>query len=298
MATAFQPLRPDEPLGVVALSGPADHDALERGLGVLRGWGHPVLLAPNLDARKGYLAGGDDARLAGLLSVIDRGARIVVAVRGGYGSTRLLSKLPWPRLADGGIVVVGFSDLTAVINPLVGLGGAVQVHGPMVTGGLADSGNARRLRAVLGGELTGKPLFHFSSRSVVTPGRARGVAMGGNLSVLCSLLGTPWQPDFSDSVLFLEDVREPLYRLDRLLTHLEGSGTLRRVKALISGSLRGCGPVAERSARWRELLAAAAPPGAPVVVDQPFGHSAKNRAFPIGAIVDVDTSTGLISWSG
>ncbi len=97
-------------------------------------------------------------------------------------------------------------------------------------------------------------------------------------------------------MLFLEEVGEPLYRLDRLLTQFRSSARLRGVKALICGSLRACGRVAERAERWRSMVAEAAPPEAPVVVDLPFGHAARNLAFPIGGTVEVDTGAGVIRW--
>jgi muramoyltetrapeptide carboxypeptidase len=168
----------------------------------------------------------------------------------------------------------------------------------MVAAGLDRPGNARRIHALLAGGPGGAPLFRFSEASVVRHGDVEGVAMGGNLSMLCALQGTGFAPDLDGGILFLEDVGEPLYRLDRMLTHLVGSGTLRRVKALISGSLRGCRPATERARRWPELLAEAAPRGCPVVVGLPFGHDAKNLAFPLGATVRVSTAPGLVSWSG
>lgn len=297
MDVRFTPLGRDEPIGVVALSGPIAVERLDVGLAELESWGRPVVVAPNLTTRSGYLAGSDDERLAGLDWVLDRGARTVVAARGGYGLTRLLGRLPWERMVSSGVRCVGFSDMTALTGPLVERGRAAQVHGPMVASGLDDPRSSARLRSLLEGELVGRTLFEFGVDEVVRDGRAEGPSKGGNLSLICSLLGTPWQPDFEGSVVFLEDVGEPAYRLDRMLTHLRSSGRLRGVKALISGSLRGCGPVAERTHAWRRMVLESAPPEAVVVVDQPFGHGARNLAFPIGAVVEVDTAAGVIRWS-
>ena len=147
------------------------------------------------------------------------------------------------------------------------------------------------------GELVGEVLFRFPRRSVVRAGRAEGRAVGGNLSVLTSLLATPWEPDFDGAVLLLEDVDEPLYRLDRMLTHLRSSGRLRNVKALIGGSLRGCRPASIRAKMWRSLLLEAAPAGAPIVIGLPFGHGATNMAFPIGGRVTLDTRARKLRWS-
>lgn len=298
MARPFVPLAPGEPIGVVALSGPVESpDALAEGLRTLEGWGHPLVLAPNLRSRDHYLAGGDDARLAGLDWVIGQGARVVMAVRGGYGVTRILPALPLQRLAARGVCFVGFSDTTALLSAMVAAGSAPQIHGPMVAAGLSRRPNGDRLRAMLEGRLAGAALFRFSQRRVIRAGRCQGRAVGGNLSLLVSLIGTPFEPDLEGAVLFLEDVGEPLYRLDRMLTHLRSSARLRGVKALICGSLRGCGPVRERAATWRRLAVEAAPEDAAVVADLPFGHSARNLAFPIGATVEVDTDAGLIRWS-
>jgi muramoyltetrapeptide carboxypeptidase len=113
---------------------------------------------------------------------------------------------------------------------------------------------------------------------------------------MTALIGTPWEPEFDGSLLFLEEVGEPLYRLDRMLTHLRASGRLRKVKALIGGSLRDCRPASERPGIWRRLLLEAAPPDAPVVVDLPFGHGATNLAFPVGGVVELDTDLAAILW--
>ncbi len=295
MSTTWHPIQPDEPIGVVALSGPVDPAKLAAGLEVLRGWGHPVIEASNLRREESYLAGRDGERLNGLAEVVEGGARIIVAARGGYGSARLLDRIGWRELSDRCVCMVGFSDLTAVLNPL-GNNGVPQVHGPMVASGLDVRFNAKRLYSVLRGELIGEPLFQIPEHSVVRGGRAEGRVLGGNLTVLISLIGTPWEPDFDGCILFLEEVNEPLYRLDRLLTHLRSSGRLRNVKALIGGSLRGCRPASERPDVWRRLLLEAAPECAPVVVDLPFGHAKANLAFPIGATVEIDTKALQIVW--
>ncbi|MCJ7756317.1 MAG: LD-carboxypeptidase, partial [Thermoanaerobaculales bacterium] len=288
MKSIWRPLEPGEPIGVVALSGPVDPVKLEAGLEVLRGWGHPVIEAVNLRAEDGYLAGSDAERLAGLDEILAAGVRWVMAARGGYGSTRLLPSVSLERLRDREVSLIGYSDLTAFLNPLAQNGGAVQIHGPMVAAGLARPHNAKRLRALLTGELSGGVLFRFPEGAVARSGRAAGPSLGGNLTLVTALLGTPWEPDFDGCVLFLEEVGEPLYRLDRMLTHLRGSGRLRNVKALIGGSLRGCGPVSDRSDGWRRMLVEAAPAEVPVVVGLPFGHGAANLAFPIGATVEID----------
>ncbi len=290
---SFRPLPPGESIGVVALSGPVDAERLDRGLAVLRSWGHPVMEAPNLRRRgpREYLAGEDGERLGGLLELLDRGVRHFVAARGGYGCMRLLEHLPWERLTGGGVTFAGYSDLTPLLNALAGRG-VVQVHGPMVSGGLGGPESAGRLRNFLEGGLTGGELFRFPPASVVVPGRAEGVVAGGNLSMICAVLGTPWEVRLEGTLLMLEDVGEPLYRIDRMLTQLRLSGRLGGVKALIWGDLDEARMSREE---FGQLLAAAAP-GVPVVLGLPFGHGQRNLAFPIGARAELDTGRGSIFW--
>ena len=290
----FTPLGPDDPIGVVALSGPIDPERLDRGIRVLKSWQRPLIVAPNLGHRSRYL----DGRLFYFTSNRNGGARTVLAARGGYGLTRLLGRVPWRRLIEDGIRFVGFSDVTALMGPLVERGGVTQVHGPMVAAGLEDEQSAERLRRLLEGEVIGRTLFAFGADEVVRHGHASGSAKGGNLSLLASLVGTPWQPDLKDAVVFLEDVGEPAYRLDRMLTHIGASGMFRGVKALISGSLCDCPGIGERSTEWRELLEEAAPPGTPIVTGISFGHRTPNMAFPLGTQITVDTFSGRIDWSG
>lgn len=291
----WHPLEPGEPIGVVALSGPVDPAKLTDGLKVIRSWEFPVELASNILNREGFLAGSDEARLEGLVGLLDRGVRVFVAARGGYGVTRLLDRLPWERLVSERVCFVGFSDLTAILNPLAT--SAIQIHGPMVAAGLNHRANADRLLDLLQGRLVGEPLFEVPPESVLRHGRAEGIVMGGNLSLLSSLMGSPWEPDFDGRVLFLEEVSEAPYRLDRMLTHLRSSASFSGVKALIGGSLHDCRPHSECMERWSELLLEAAPEGVPVVAGLPFGHGARNTAFPVGASVVVDTRRGAVSWS-
>jgi muramoyltetrapeptide carboxypeptidase len=253
------------------------------------------MLASNLRDRENYLAGSDDDRLGGLLELLDRGVRTFIAARGGFGSTRLLDRIPWERLTADEVQFSGFSDLTAVLNPLAA--SVVQIHGPMVAAGLVRKANARRLRDVMEGRMVGRDLFRIPGDCVLRHGTAEGKALGGNASLLSALMGTPWEPDFDDGVLFVEDVSEPPYRLDRLLTHLRSSASFSGVKALVGGSLRGCRPEPECRARWSELLLEAVPSTVPVIVGMPFGHGARNLAFPVGASVVIDTRRGAVSWS-
>lgn len=114
--------------------------------------------------------------------------------------------------------------------------------------------------------------------------------------MLQTLLGTPFELDLSEAVLFVEEVDEPAYRLDRMLTHLASSATFVGVKAFVFGSLHGCGRGGDRPGWWRSLILDVVPPGIPVVDGLPFGHLTANMALPVGVPVEVDTGTGCVTW--
>jgi len=281
----------------MAPAGPCQADALAAGVAFLKARGFEVLLAPNALSRTRYLAGSDAERLAGIEWLLDRGARALIATRGGYGAARILHDLPWERLAAWHGWVVGFSDLTALHSAMATRFPRATLHAPMV----ASFGRDPRGGQLTVDWLTGRAprlLFEVGGPHVLRPGIARGISIGGTLSLLAALVGTPFEPDYDGAVVFLEEINEPLYRLDRLLTQLRLSSRLGRATAVIAGRLVSCGRGEERwRDRWRELLLEAAP-GAVVAEGLPFGHGRENVPFPLGVEVEVDTVRGEISWGG
>jgi muramoyltetrapeptide carboxypeptidase len=281
----------------MAPSGPCPPDALGAGVEFLRGQGFEVLLAPNVLSRARYLAGSDDERLAGIAWLLDEGVDALIATRGGYGVPRLLPGIPWERLASWQGWVVGFSDVTALHAALATRFPRATLHGPMVASFGRDPRGAELTVAWLTGRAP-RRIFELDGSHVVRPGIVRGVSAGGTLTLLAALVGTPFEPEYEGSVLFLEDVGEPLYRLDRLLTQLRLSSRLGRVTAVVAGRLALCGRGEEKwRDRWRELLLEAAP-GAVVAEGLPFGHGRENVPFPLGVEVVVDTVRGEITWGG
>ncbi len=282
---------------MMAPAGPCPPEALDAGVARLRARGYQVLLAPNARSRTGYLAGSDRERLDGIGWLLDRGVDALLAARGGYGVMRILPEMPWDRLARWGGWVAGFSDITALHSALATRYGRATLHGPMVSSLARDPGSAESLLAWLSGAGGGEP-FRFSPRNVLRPGVARGVSAGGTLSILAALAATPFEPEYDGCVLFLEDVGESLYRLDRLLTQLRLSSRLAGARAVILGRLTRCGRgEAGWRERWRALVLEAAP-AAVVVEGLPFGHGGANVAFPLGVEVEVDAERGVISWGG
>jgi muramoyltetrapeptide carboxypeptidase len=285
---------------VVAPAGPIERESLEAGLRVLAGR-YEATWEPGLLSRSRYLAGADARRADELRAALgDPRAKAVIAARGGYGSLRLLPRL-WPASAhDGGPpmfgrpkLVVGFSDITALHCALQAMG-QVSIHGPSVNQ-LATQPReiAERLFALLEDAtvppsgITGTPLVG---------GVAEGPLLGGNLSLLSRLLGTPWLPDLGGAVLLLEDVTEQPYRLDRMWTHLRLAGVLEKIHALALGDFTECEePGADFTSR-DVLSTLAAETGLPCVAGLSIGHGAVNVPVALGTRVRLDGGTGTLSF--
>jgi muramoyltetrapeptide carboxypeptidase len=292
------PLQPGARVGVMALSGPPPAAALERGLEVLRTAGWEPVVARNALNHDGYLAGNDGARVRGLEELLAADVQALVAARGGSGIMRVLPSLPWECLTAWEGWLVGFSDVTALHAALATRGRLATLYGPTVTSLPRHPRSTERLFGWLLGRAE-RRLFEVKACHIVRPGSVRGVAIGGTLTMLAALVGSSYEPCYDGAVLFLEDVGEPLYRLDRLLTQLALSSRLARVNGIVAGQLSRCGRgEADWRDRFRQLLAAVAPPSAVVLEGLGFGHGAVNTPIPLGVEVEVDTVRGEIVWGG
>jgi muramoyltetrapeptide carboxypeptidase len=291
-------IRAGDTVGVVAPAGVVDAERLQRGVRILEGWGLEVVTGDAVLARSAYLAGSDEARQRDLQRALDDpGMRAVFAARGGYGSQRLVPGIDLAGFRRAPKPVVGFSDLTALLSAMVEAG-TIGFHGPMVASDLAAGLTPRSLEHLR--RLLTDPDYRFELEVPVgvRPGRARGRLVGGCLSVFVTLLGTPWMPDTRRAVLFLEDVHEWPYRLDRLLTHLRQAGLLDDLAGLVFGTMAACRPQDGVDALdvARELFADAP---YPVGFGLAAGHHAsgdgiENLALPLGAVVELDCTRGRL----
>lgn len=288
-------LSPGDLLGVAALSGPVEAGALRRGCEALEGMGYRVRVAENAASRSGVLglAGSDEERLQGYRSlVLDPEVRGVFLARGGYGITRLLPRLDPLEVSRDPKVHCGFSDATALHAFLLTRCGIPSFHGPMVAADLSrdlDPLVARYFPSMLEGRAPAE--VEAPGADVLVPGSATGRLVGGCLSLLVALLGTPEEMDTGGAVLFLEDVAEEAYRLDRMLGTLERSGRLDKLAAVLIGNLSGITfGGAEDASRLRALLVERLGGlGVPVALGLPFGHRGPNVPLPVG---------GRVTWDG
>ncbi len=284
--------RPGAPLAVAAPAGRVEPAGLEAGLAVLAGLApeSEILAGPQVLSVDAYLAGPDEdraAHLAGLMA--DESLGLVMAARGGFGCSRLLPLLDLAGLAASRPCVLGFSDITCLLGALV-MHGLIALHGPVATQlPRLDQASLGDLAALLAGR---PPWPNELAGQGLTAGQASGPLLGGNLTMLCHLLGTPWFPDLTGAVLLIEDTGEAPYRLDRLLTQLELAGALDQVAGVAVGRLSGGGEdppeVLEAVTRRLEPLAK------PVVMGLPVGHGAANRLLPLGAAAEIDGAAGRL----
>jgi len=282
-------------IAVLAISSPSELDRIEEAKRDLEAQGSRVTLAANIAHRfHGYLAGDDDERVTELNRFLNSDEfDAFFFARGGYGAMRILDRVDYEAIRRNPRPIVGFSDLTALHQAVAIRCGLVTFHGPMLNldffNGLSPQ-NDDWFWSMLAGEA---PLTHrFSSPQVVMEGEAEGILFGGCLSLITALIATPYDFWIDDGIWFWEDVDEPLYRVDRMLTHLRLSGRLRNIRGVIIGKLKGCGSESEIDALLRETFGTA---GIPVVRDLPFGHLGDNLLMPIGVPVRLSTREGTFT---
>lgn len=287
------PVLPGGTIGVVAPGGAVNPDALERGIATLESLGFRVRVGEHVLARHRYFAGTPEMRLADLVAMLgapEVGA--VVCARGGYGTAQLLPLLDRDLVARPKLVV-GYSDVSPLLGWLVEHCGLVAVHGPMVATDFAKGVTDRaaaRFAALLA---SAGASWREPVSDVLVQGIATGRLVGGCLSSLAALLGTPYAVETDGAVLFLEDVAERPYRVDRMLTHLRLAGKLDTVAAVVLGSFAECDGSADDVVAdvFREFFRDAP---YPVVAGFPAGHLSENLPLTLGLPVRVDADAGFV----
>ena len=283
-------LRPGDTIGVISPAGCVSKRALVKGLEVLESFGFKVCLTPHVYDRENYLAGSDEARLSDFHEVfLDPNIKGVLCARGGYGAMRLLPKVRYDLIAQNPKFLVGFSDITALLIAVHARCGLITVHGPTVRSlGTGDLRSRESLLRLLTG---GRPLsIPLEEGGCLFPGKATGPVIGGNLSLICHLMGTPYEPPLQGSILFIEDCGEPLYRVDRMLTYLALTGGLKKISGIIVGTFDDSDGrlqveelVKERLEDFRIRI--------PAATGLPIGHGETNLALPLGARAELDTES-------
>lgn len=272
-------------IGLIAPAGPPRPETLPRVPALLEAHGFKAKLMPGVagPSHLGYLAADDATRLADLHAAFaDPEVDAVMCLRGGYGCARLLDRIDTALLRRNPKLLVGFSDISSLIGLLDGLG-LPSLHAPMPSSNLLEPGSEDDARALFEGLHRGLRRGDLIAPTGLVPHAlnrgeaASGRLIGGNLAVFTALLGTPWAPRAQGALLFLEDVDEAPYRVDRLLAQLRHAGVLETVAGFLLGGFTGTDePVDAVLADY--LL----PLGKPVLAGWPSGHQSPNIALPMG----------------
>jgi muramoyltetrapeptide carboxypeptidase len=292
-------LRPGDQVMLVSPSGPARPERVARGVALLEGWGLRVALAPEVYARHWYFAGTDEQRIAAMQAALrDPGIRGVICTRGGYGVQRIVDDLDIAAVRADPKVVVGFSDITALQLALWRGARLATVHGPGAAwlDERTPEASAESLRAAM---MTADPVTVAADAAEETfgvrvPGRATGTLLGGNLCLLASSIGTPDFPPLAGAILLLEEVAEPPYKVDRMLTQLRRTGLLRGLAGVALGQFIDCAddwPVSivdVLAERLGDL-------GVPVLGGLPVGHGHGQRSVPVGVPATIDVAAGTLT---
>ena len=286
------PLKKGDTIGIIAPAGPVrNEDDFSAGLKILTDMGLKTRYQSDVLRHNGYLAGTDRERLAELHDLWrDPEVQAILAVRGGYGCLRLLPELDFALIRRQPKMLIGFSDLTVLLTAIHRQTGLITFHGPMLT---TLPRSDRDSREAFFNLLTGRsgPELKVKGLEILKGGQACGRLLPGNLTSLVHLLGTPWEPEWQDAILVLEDIGEAPYRIDRLLTHLWASGRLERIAGLILGDFDQCGDVEPIWQRTLELLANRP---IPIWGNFPCGHGSRNQILPVGVEAQLDSSSARL----
>jgi muramoyltetrapeptide carboxypeptidase len=288
-------LRPGNRIGVVAPAGCVEPDALLRGAQVIRDQGFEVELSSRILESKGYLAGDERNRADDLIDFFQRSdINAIFCARGGFGSAQLLPFLIQSNFRPSPKIFAGYSDITILLNWLRNQFGLVTFHAPMVAMELAHGLNGRTQEAFWGLLTGAQSEWQVELAEVIRPGKAEGEMMGGCLSVLVTTLGTPYEIQTDGKLLFLEDVGERPYRIERMLTHLKMAGKLDHLAGLVFGDFTNCEAEGPRGVlRIIDEIFAKAP--YPVLTGMPAGHGNENITLPFGVRMILDGNSRALS---
>ncbi|MEH2317506.1 S66 peptidase family protein [Nostoc sp.] len=288
------PLKPGDLLRVIAPSGALrELEPFARSVEIWRSHGYQVEISPKIDDKWGYLAGTDEDRRNQLAAAWqDPDCRGILCARGGFGSTRILENWHWEQNSELPKWLIGFSDITALLWSLYNVG-ISSLHGPVMTT-LADEPDwsiERLFNWVEGRDI--QPLKGYAWGG----GIATGILLPGNLTVATHLLNTPMQPNFDGVILALEDVTEPPYRIDRMLTQWRLSGSLSKLRGIALGGFTRCqAPPNVPSFSVEEVLRdRLGDLNIPIVSNLPFGHDSPNAALPVGIEATLDGDAGILA---
>ena len=289
-------IAPYQKVSVIAPSGALrEKERFDQGCKIWRDRGYELIIPDDLSQPWGYLAGTDEQRCQQLIEAWNDPESVAIAcARGGYGSMRLLEKLDWKKLSDRPKWLIGFSDITALLWGFAKYKNIGGLHAPVIN---TLASEPERSQQQLFDWLEGKVNQITLSGEGWGNGKATGILLPANLTLATHIIGTSICPDLENVILAIEDVSEPPYKVDRMLTHWRWSGHLQKLKGIAIGRFSQSEvstPSFTMSEVWRDRLSDL---GIPIVINLPFGHDGENAPLPVGCNAEIDAVKGVLSYS-
>lgn len=298
-------LKSGNTIGLIAPGSNAwEDEEIHFAMDVLRSFGFKIKQGKHLFQRHGYLAGSDKERASDINQMFkDKSIDGIFCLRGGYGSPRVLPYLDYDLIAKNPKALIGYSDITALLNAIYARTGLITFHGPIAKQNFTEY-TVKSFKDVIfeakkSIELATPPLFEAvegqaekdNRLTLITKGSAKGRLIGGNLSLMVKLVGTPFEPDYKNKILFLEDVEEAPYRIDGMLTHLKIAGRLNQLAGIVFGKCTDCEAKSPPSLSIEQVLKdRLGDLGIPILKGVMIGHIDDMATIPIGAMATLDAS--------
>lgn len=302
-------LKAGDTIGLIAPAGAVEEEeSITMAKEVFTYFGFSVKEGINIRARYGNLAGTDEQRLEDLHRMFaDESVQAIVCIRGGNGASRLLSRIDYDLIARNPKILLGYSDVTALLLAFYTKVGLVSFHGVVgistwsnyVAQLFKDQFFDNKLACFENPKKSDTQIIQYKDRiQTITPGIVEGTIIGGNLTLLAGLCGTPYLPDFTDKILFVEEIDEKSDRLDRMFCQLMNAGVLSKIKGFIFGKCTNCGPSGGYGALTIEQMLNdyIKPLGIPAYSGAMIGHISDQFLMPIGVLARVDASVGKIEY--
>lgn len=278
-------LAKNQTVGVIAPGSPVSKSEIEKGIALLESHHLKPIPGKHLFDSAKYLAGYDIDRASDLHHMfLDPEIKAIFCARGGYGATRLLHMIDFNIIAQNPKILVGFSDITALLFAIYKKTGLITIHGPTLSQ-LSKNDNLIHLLRLI--TVPYRPQITMKKGRVIRSGQAKGIILGGNLSIICSLCGTSFLPSFKNKILFIEETGESPYRIDRMLTQLVLTNKLNELSAIVIGEMNAGDEKETIDEILEERLAGLT---VPIISGLPVGHGTENISLPLGlpALVDTD----------
>lgn len=291
-------LRLGDTVGLISPAGIIDSEDVLQAREIFTSLGLKVKPGRHILDRYGYLAGIDRNRARDVNAMFaDKSVKAIIAMRGGWGGNRILPLLNYSSIRANPKIIMGYSDITSLLLAITARSRLVTFHGPVATS-TWNNFTLRYVRSILfdaQAVAMNNTLITKLNREIITPGKAQGKFIGGNLSVINSMLGSSYLPTWKNSILFIEDIGEDVYRIDRMLVQLKNAGILNQLSGFVFGQCTRCNMGDEPSLTLMQVLQEHIRPlNIPAWYGSMIGHIRDKFTLPIGINVEIDANTGII----